>query len=68
MKPGEVWSCRENKSDSRPWYYLVLGANADGVDMVLLDSDDDPDCVVGDIIEMSPDDVSKSFLLWELVA
>lgn len=66
MKPGEVWRCREGELDPRPWYYLVLESDDDGVDMVLLDSDGEPMCDPGDLVEMSWDDL-RSGLLWELV-
>lgn len=71
MKPGEVWSCRESELDPAPWYYLVLDADSDGVDLVLLDSDGEPDCDPGDRIELSWDDIRRddrrSWLVWELV-
>jgi len=66
VKPGEVWSCRENKFDSRPWYYLVLEADEDGVDLVLLDSDGEPMCDPGDLVHMGWCNV-RSGLLWEAV-
>lgn len=73
VKPGEVWSCRATDFDSRPWYYLVLETDGDGVDLVLLDSDADAVCVPGDQIGLSWADVRADIrrsdrLLWELVA
>lgn len=72
MKPGEVWSCG-HVGDPSPWYYLVLEADDDGVDMVLLDSDGEPECDPGDRVELSWDDirhdsVGPQRLVWELVA
>lgn len=72
MKPGEVWSCGM-VGDPSPWYYLVLEADAVGVDMVLLDSDGEPDCDAGDRVELSWDDIkddsrgSPERLVWSLV-
>lgn len=72
MKPGEVWSCG-HVGDPSPWYYLVLESDDDGVDMVLLNSDGEPDCDPGDRIELSWDDVRRDAdeaggLVWEHVA
>ena len=72
MKPGEVWSCG-HVGDPSPWYYLVLEADDDGVDMVLLDSDGEPECDPGDRVELSWDDiqhdsVGSDRLVWEQVA
>jgi hypothetical protein len=57
VKIGEVWS-NGLDNDPSPWYYLVTEVDGDGIDMVLLDSDDDPDGVAGDRIELSWDDVA----------
>lgn len=71
MKPGEVWSCG-HVGDPAPWYYLVLDADKDGVDMVLLDSDGEPECEPGDRVELSWDDVKDyeqaGSLRWKLVS
>lgn len=71
MKPGEVWSCGM-VGDPSPWYYLVLESDSDGVDLVLLDSDGEPDCEPGDLVAMSWDDVrddgeGSDRLVWSLV-
>jgi len=47
--------------------YLVLEADADGVDLVLLDSGGEPDADPGDMVELAWEDV-RSYLHWELVA
>ena len=72
MKPGEVWQCGL-AGDPRPWYYLVLQTDSEGVDLVLLDSDGEPDCDPGDLVALSWHDVKLDDgvggkLLWELVA
>lgn len=71
MKPGEVWSYG-HVDDDAPWYYLVLEADDDGVDMVLLDSAGEPDCDPGDLIALSWGDVREAGeapgrLVWRLV-
>ncbi len=72
MKPGEVWSCGL-LGDPSPWYYLVLEADSDGVDLVLLDSAGEPECEPGDQVALSWDDVkhddgSEGQLSWQLVS
>jgi len=71
VKAGEVWSCG-HEGDPCPWYYLVLEADGDGVDLALLDSDGEPNCVPGDLVELSWEDIEgdrrDGTLRWSLVA
>jgi hypothetical protein len=71
VKAGEVWSCGL-LGDPSPWYYLVVESDSDGVDLVLLDSDGEPECLPGDRVELSWDDVRREGttdgLDWKLVS
>ena len=71
MKAGEVWSCG-HVGDPCPWYYLVLEADKDGVDLVLLDSAGEPECLPGDLVELSWEDVkgyeSSGTNRWSMVS
>lgn len=56
MRPGEVWSLGE-VGDPSSFLYLVLEADCHGVDLVLIDSSDEPNCEPGDRISLSWDDL-----------
>ncbi len=70
MKPGEVWKLGL-PGDPSPWHYLVVEADGDGVDMVLLDAAGEPNVEPGDVVGFSWDDIrgrpGHEVLLWELV-
>lgn len=71
VKPGEVWKLGE-VGDPRPFTYLVVEADAEGVDLVLLDSCDEPDCDPGDRVSLSWEDIKHDDgqpgrLVWEMV-
>jgi hypothetical protein len=57
-----------------PWYYLVVEADSDGVDLILIDSGGEHSlCMPGDHITMSWDDVrfdnnNEGRRWWELVS
>jgi hypothetical protein len=72
LKPGEVWSCGL-QGDTEPWLYVVIASDDDGVDLILLDSFDEPECDPGDEVSLSWDDIERnsggrSSLSWRLVS
>ncbi len=72
MKPGEVWSCGL-VGDTEPWLYVVVDADPEGVDLILLDSFEEPGCDPGDRVSLSWEDVrcdmapGRRPLEWKLI-